>query len=169
MRAVQILLPLLLLLAGCSGRSPAPPERPAELPELDQVQALLQQARPPPGVQFVIREHDEEALDWLLPRIRWYVFQLHQRWPELHVAILAHGEEIAGLAPPRASPAILRQARALVLQQGVDFHVCGAQAHDMGLAEADFPAFIDVVPYGPSLIRDYNDLGYALIDMELTW
>jgi len=39
----------------------------------------------------------------------------------------------------------------------------------MGLAEADFPAFIDVVPYGPSLIRDYNDLGYALIDMELTW
>ena len=162
-------LPLLLflLLTGCALH--AEPKRPPDTPELSYVEDLLTRSQAPPGVQFVVHEDDEEALRWLLPRVEWYAWRLHQRWPDLPVAVIALADEIGGLSLRHPDPLIRHIARRLVRQRGVEIHVCGAHAADLGLSAEDFPPEIDVVPWGPALLRDYNDLGYVQIDLELVW
>ncbi|MEA3302933.1 MAG: hypothetical protein U9Q75_06645, partial [Pseudomonadota bacterium] len=67
------------LAAAVSGGSSDIPD---ELPELEQVNAIINVDEAPPGVVFVIYEYDESALTWIMPRLVYYVTLLNQRFPD---------------------------------------------------------------------------------------
>ncbi len=142
-----------------------------EFPEQVFVNQVLKQDTPPPGIIFTVREYDEDALYWVLPRVEKYLLELRQRYPKLQIAMLSHGDEIVSLTSDnrknhKTTHNLLQK---LVTQHGLLFHVCGTMAEMSGLDPEDFPDYVDVVPYGPSQIEDYQHLGFVLIDLELTW
>jgi intracellular sulfur oxidation DsrE/DsrF family protein len=48
----------------------------------------------------------------------------------------------------------------------VPVHVCGTHASWKGVSADDFPDYIDVAPAGPTEIRNYQEMGYVLIEVE---
>lgn len=141
------------------------------LPELGEVQAIADMATPHEGVLFVIYEYDTDAIEWIVPRLSHYVALLRARHKDLPIAVVSHGDELLALTSEQRLiyPAAHEQVRAMIEQMQVDFHVCGAYASFNGYGPQDFPDYIDVVPFGPAQIADYRDLGYALIELDLTW
>ena len=65
--AYLILLMLFNPLAGAANGSDN--EIPDELPELEQINEILDAGEAPPGIVFVIYEYDESALTWIMPRL----------------------------------------------------------------------------------------------------
>ena len=126
---------------------------------------LLQKAQPPEGVIFEIVTDDEDALDWAIPRTRDYIQQLRSRFPDLAIAVVTHGREMFSLQKQNeyGSQNVHQQVKSLTEQQGVTLHVCGTYAGWKGLAEEDFPAYVDVAAAGPAQINDYVALGYVKI------
>jgi intracellular sulfur oxidation DsrE/DsrF family protein len=123
------------------------------------------------GVIFTIREFDEDALEWVLPRVERYVKVLRQKSPEIHLAMMSHGDELAAASSGQQQrfPAMHRLLEKLSREYGFVFHVCNTAARGLGLDEDDFPAYVNVVPFGPSQVQDYLSMGYELVDLELTW
>lgn len=142
-----------------------------EFPEQEEIDEILQAKASPEGVIFVIQEYDEDALEWVAPRLHKYVHQLRKQYPEKPIALMSHGEELIGLSIDKALlyASTHKLLRKLVNDQSLLLHICGAAATMVGLDDSDFPDFVDVVPFGPSQVEDYLALGYTLIDLELTW
>lgn len=142
-----------------------------DYPEQAFVNQVLSEETPPPGVIFTVREYDEDALYWVLPRVEKYMLELRQRFPGLQIAMLSHGDELISLSlsnrhKHKTTHKLLQK---LVTQDNLLFHICGTMAHMNGLDPDDFPDYVDVVPYGPTQIEDYQSVGFELIDLELTW
>lgn len=146
-------------------------ETPNDLPELDEIQSILQADRPPTGILFTIYEYEEDALEWVIPRLSHYVDLIRRSFPALPIAVVSHGDEILTLTREQASiyQDIHKKIKNLVKRQHISFHICGSYAAYNGLSEEDFPEYIDVVPFGPSQITDYEAIGYELIELGLTW
>ena len=146
-------------------------QKPDETPELEDIVYLIEAGKLPAGIIFVVREYDESAYIWIAPRLEYYVDLLLQKYPELSIAVVSHGDEILALTSTNEIEyaGVHDTVRRITEKYGVDFQVCGAFAAFNGLSESDFPSFIDVVPYGPSSISDYRSLNFELIDLELTW
>lgn len=142
-----------------------------DLPELGDIEWIIRQDTPPPGVVFEIREYDEEALIWVAPRLEHYVKLLRERFPELPIALLSHGDEMLSLTIDNREkyPRVHTIARKLVSQYGIPIHACGTFAQMNGLSDDDFPDYIDVVPFGPSQLADYKQIGFEQLALELTW
>ncbi len=175
MKSLQILfvylfLMLLLInpLAAVEGDNGA--EIPDELPELEQINEIINADEAPAGVVFVIYEYDESALTWIMPRLVYYVTLIHQRFAGLSVAVVSHGDEMLSLTKEGAEiyPEVHFDLETLVKELNVVFHVCGSFATLNDLAESDFPDSIDVVPFGPAQVSDYKSLDYVVIDAELS-
>ncbi|HBH36336.1 MAG TPA: hypothetical protein DDW45_08315 [Gammaproteobacteria bacterium] len=145
-------------------------EIPDELPELEQVSAVINADEAPSGVVFVVYEYDESALTWIMPRLVYYVTLMHQRFPDLPVAVVSHGDEMLSLTKENAEiyPEVHFDLETLVKELDVVFHVCGSFAALNDIAESDFPDVIDVVPFGPAQVSDYRSLDYQVIDVELS-
>jgi intracellular sulfur oxidation DsrE/DsrF family protein len=142
-----------------------------EYPELDEILTITQAAEPPQGVVFVIYEYDYDAMEWVTPRLKQYVALLRDRFGELQISVVSHGDELLSLTTEQ-KPIFARvheDIQELVEKYHIQFHVCGAYASFNGLTEEDFPDYIDVVPFGPAQIADYRMVGYELIDLGLTW
>lgn len=129
------------------------------------ISQLLNNERAPEGVVFEIVSGDADALEWAIPRTRGYIQQLRQRFPDLPIAVVSHGQEMFSLQTQNeyGSQAVHQQVRSLVEQQHVTLHVCGTYAGWQGLADEDFPAYVDVAAAGPAQINDYLALGYVKI------
>ncbi len=175
MKSLQILFVYLFLMlilfapvAAASDSSNA--EIPDELPELEQINAIINADEAPPGVVFVIYEYDESALTWIMPRLVYYVTLIHQRFQGLSVAVVSHGDEMLSLTKESAEiyPEVHFDLETLVKELDVVFHVCGSFATLNDVAESDFPDVIDVVPFGPAQVSDYKSLDYVVIDAELS-
>ena len=140
------------------------------LPEQDEIEAIIL-GEAPEGVLFTVMEQDEEALQWVLPRILDYTRQLQGEWEGLSIAVVSHGEEMLGLLTEFKSlyPEVHDNLRRLVNQYGVTFHVCGSFAALSDVEASEFPDYVDVVPFGPAQIADYRQLGYRVVSIELTW
>jgi intracellular sulfur oxidation DsrE/DsrF family protein len=140
------------------------------LPEQEEIDSIIL-GEQPDGVLFTVMEQDEEALQWVLPRILHYTRQLRGAWEELPIAVVSHGDEMLGLVTELSSlyPEIHENLQLLVNQYGVDFHVCGSFAAMSDIDDSDFPDYVDVVPTGPAQITDYRQMGYELVSVELTW
>lgn len=142
-----------------------------DLPELEEVQAIAQMAEPPLGVIFTIREFDDDALEWVLPRVKQYVTLLRQKLPDINIAMMSHGDELAAasIEQRKRYPTMHQLLEKLVRNDRLLFHVCNTAAGMLDLDEEDFPDYVNVVPFGPSQVQDYLSMGYELVDLELTW
>ncbi|WP_018231282.1 hypothetical protein [Thioalkalivibrio thiocyanodenitrificans] len=107
----------------------------------------------------------------LLPRARYYADHLREHLPNVHVAVISYGPELAALSHRlrAAYPDLQAQAVALTGLDNVDVHLCGALAADMNMDASDFPPDLDVVPSSTALYQDYALLGYAAIVLQPAW
>ena len=134
-----------------------------------QIERLLNDPEPPVGVVFEVVEGDEAALAQALPKIMQLSERLRARFPGLPVAVVTHGREQFGLLASAAQgpmAAIHDDAQQLVTSD-IDLHVCGVHAGWYGHTPEDFPAYVDVSASGPAQIRDYENLGFEVVPLDL--
>ena len=165
-----VLLLLLLFISPLVAAVSSSHEIPDELPELEQINAIINADEAPPGVVFVIYEYYEYAFTWIMPRLVYYTTLIHQRFADLPVAVVSHGEEMLSLTKESAEiyPEVHFDLETLVKELDVVFHVCGSFASLNDIAESEFPDVIDVVPFAPAQVSDYKSLDYVVIDAELS-
>lgn len=166
-----LLLSSIVAFSLSGGTPPACAEDTSEaFPELGEIQDLVRMKRPG-GVVFVVMDHDTEAYEWVLPRLDRYIQIIRNKWPELPMAVLSHGDEIFSLLAANESKysEFHRRIRALVREEGIDFQVCGAFAALSGVEESEFADFVEVVPSAPVQMSDYRLMGYRIVHLDLTW
>lgn len=132
-----------------------------------QIQSLLAGGQPD-GIVFEIVTGNSNALDTSLPRVRQAVTSLRSKWPGLDIIIVSHGKEQFALTKDNSvrHRATQKQVRDLTSLDKVDFHVCGAYANMHNVSEEEFPEYINVSAHGPEQIRDYQALGYIVIQVD---
>ncbi len=131
------------------------------------VEQLLAQKNAPFGVVFEIVEGNDNALQWAIPVVNQYIRQLRERFPDIGLAVVSHGREQFGLMKDRQKEnAQVHTAVQSLVASDVPVHVCGAHASWRGKTAADFPDYVDVTPAGPTEIRNYEAMGYVLIEIE---
>lgn len=133
------------------------------------VETLLAGKQAPYGVVFEIVSGEPGLLKKLLPEIKADIKKLRDRFPELPVAIVTHGnEQFDLLTENRSSETVAHSLiEELVKSNDVDVHVCGTHAQWKNKAPEDFPDYVNVSATGPAQIKDYVALGYELI--TLSW
>lgn len=137
---------------------------------LDQrVADVLALSEPPVGVVFEIISGDSDFLDEAIPAIREQSARLRARFKDLPIAVVTHGNEQFALLAERAEahPGLHKDIKTLQVENSIPVHVCGTYAGWRGLSEEDFPGYVDVAPSGPAQIRNYVELGYVLIEVDL--
>lgn len=142
-----------------------------EYPEAHEIETILAADSPPAGVLFNVLEYEEDALEWIVPRIEHYVALLRQRYPDFDVVVVSHGDEIFALRDEEKwlYKDVHERIQRLSEKLDVRFHVCGAYARANGIDESEFPQYVDVVPLATTQIKDYQEMGYMVITTELSW
>ena len=132
-----------------------------------QIQELLSQEDAPFGVVFEIVEGNGDALSWAIPAVNKYIKQLRERFPDIGLAVVSHGSEQFGLmtSKQKDNAEVHKTVQSLVASD-VPVHVCGTHASWRGKEAKDFPDYVDVAPAGPTEIRNYEEMGYVLIEIE---
>jgi intracellular sulfur oxidation DsrE/DsrF family protein len=132
-----------------------------------EIERLLAQPDAPFGVVFEIVEGSDAALQWAIPAINKYVKQLRERFPDIGLAVVSHGSEQFGLmkSKQKENAQVHKTVQSLVASD-VPVHVCGTHASWRGKEAKDFPDYVDVAPAGPTEIRNYEAMGYVLIELE---
>lgn len=146
-------------------------ERPSELPEIDELNQILDGGDRIEGIVFTIYESDESSLTYIMPRLLYYVSLIKKKLNDLPVAVVSHGDEMLALTLENKDyyPEVHKNAKKLVNLFNVYFHVCGSFARLNDLEIQDFPDYVDVVPFGPSQINDYRSLGFNTIELEIEY
>jgi intracellular sulfur oxidation DsrE/DsrF family protein len=57
----------------------------------------------------------------------------------------------------------------MVKKYQVEFQVCGSFASYNDIDASQFPDYIQVIPSAPAAFRDHRELGFDLIEIELSW
>ena len=140
---------------------------PAHASNQQEIDALLAQNDAPFGVVFEIVEGSGEALQWAIPAVNKYVKQLRERYPDIGLAVVSHGSEQFGLmkSKQQKNAKVHKTVQSLVASD-VPVHVCGTHASWRGKEAKDFPDYVDVSPAGPTEIRNYEDMGYVLVEIK---
>jgi intracellular sulfur oxidation DsrE/DsrF family protein len=161
---------LLLCILLCTADIALAAPEDSEFPELDEIQTLMQ-SEEPTGIVFHVYEQSEDALEWILPRILRYTKMLRHQWKSLPVAVVSHGAEMFALATEelKDNPSVRSVVEELAQEYEIHIEVCGTYASNMGMTEDDFPRYVNMVPFGPSTLKDYMDIGYTKVDLELVW
>lgn len=132
-----------------------------------EIEQLLTQKEAPFGVVFEIVEGNDDALKWAIPAVNKYVEQLRKRFPDIGLAVVSHGSEQFGLMTSKQTKhAKVHQTVQSLVANDVPVHVCGTHASWQGKNAKDFPSYVDVAPAGPTEIRNYEAMGYLLIEVE---
>lgn len=133
----------------------------------DEIDKILAMEQSPLGVVFEVVEGNGDALDWAIPAINKYVKQLRHRFPDIALAVVSHGSEQFGLMKSRKKEkAEVHNTVQSLVANDVPVHVCGTHASWRGKKASDFPDYVDVAPAGPTEIRNYQEMGYLLIEIE---
>ncbi|HEC20595.1 MAG TPA: hypothetical protein ENI97_14855 [Gammaproteobacteria bacterium] len=132
-----------------------------------EIDRLLAREDAPFGVVFEIVEGDGDALQWAIPTVNDYVKQLRARFPDIGLAVVSHGSEQFGLmkSEQKDNAQVHKTVQSLVASD-VPVHVCGTHASWRGKNASDFPDYVDVAPAGPTEIRNYEAMGYVLIEIS---
>lgn len=132
-----------------------------------EIEELLAQKDAPFGVVFEIVEGSDDALQWAIPAVNKYVNQLRERFPDIGLAVVSHGSEQFGLMKSeQKEKSKMHKAVQSLVASDVPVHVCGTHASWRGKNAKDFPDYVSVSPAGPTEIRNYEDMGYVLIEIE---
>ena len=132
-----------------------------------EVDALVAADTEPDGVVFEIVTWEDNSWDWAAPMLSALTRQLRNRYPDLDIALVSHGNELFDLAleqENQSKPAM--QSLQNLSDDNVDIHVCGNFAKYKHLGTNDFLPFVDVSPSGPAQINDYTKLGFTRILLE---
>lgn len=132
----------------------------------EKIQEILAQDDAPFGVVFEIVEGRDDALKWAIPAVNQYVKQLRERFPDIGLAVVSHGSEQFGLmkSKQQENAKVHKTVQSLVASD-VPVHVCGTHASWKGKNADDFPDYVDVAPAGPTEIRNYEAMGYVLVEV----
>ena len=130
-----------------------------------QVNSILSASEMPEGVVFEIVSGDSSALKWALPKTRQAIEKLRQRFPELPIAVVTHGQEQFALQKKNKErfKQVHSLTESLVKDSGINLHVCGTYAEWHGVDAEEFASYANVSPAGPAQINDYVALGYIKI------
>lgn len=145
--------------------------RPDETPELDEILYLINDSEDLQGVLLHTREYDEDAYMWVAPRLEYYISLLRGRYPGIPLIVISHGDEMRSLIKSNMInyPNIHQTIQQIVEKYQVDFQVCGAFAAYSGIDASEFPDYIQVIPSAPAAFTDHRELGFDLIEIELSW
>lgn len=136
--------------------------------QAETVDEVLSFKTAPPGVVFEIVSGDPARLKKVLPQVRKDILRLRARFKDLSIAVVSHGDEQFALTRKNQERYKETQAsvRSLVMDEKVDFHVCGTYASMRNVDEKEFPDYVDVAPHGPVQIKTYIEFGYVKILVE---
>jgi len=145
--------------------------RPAELPEIEELNQILDGKNKIEGIVFTIYESDESSLTNIVPRLLYYVSLIKNKFKDLPIAVVSHGDEMLVLTIENSDyyPEVHENVKKMVNLFDVYFHVCGSFARLNDLEIQDFPDYIDVVPFGPSQINDYQSLDFKIVELEMEY
>ncbi len=139
----------------------------AQASNQQEIEQLLAQKDAPFGVVFEIVEGNDDALQWAIPAVNKYIRQLRERFPGIGLAVVSHGSEQFGLMKnQKKENALVHAAVQSLVASDVPVHVCGTHASWQGKTAGDFPDYVDVTPAGPTEIRNYEAMGYVLIEIK---
>lgn len=133
---------------------------------LQEVAAIAAQKNPPKGIVFEIIENKEHDVQWTIHLVNKASNQLRQRFPNLKIVVVSHGNEIFALTKSKRTA--YQSIHSLVEQlkrNNIPLQVCGTAASWQNKSAADFPEYVEVVDAAPVKIEFYEDLGYELIDV----
>ncbi|MDH5613321.1 MAG: hypothetical protein OEY66_12795 [Gammaproteobacteria bacterium] len=132
-----------------------------------EVETLLAAEEAPDGVVFEIVSGEKGLLSRLLPAVKADIKKLRERFPELPVAIVTHGNEQFDLLTENrdTEAAAHTLAKELVNADEVNIHVCNVHAGWRNKSPEDFPDYVNVAATGPAQVRTYIDMGYVVISL----
>ena len=133
-----------------------------------QIEDILTLKEEPPGVVFELIESTGYAWTWAAPKIRNYVSQLREKFPNIDLAIVSHGREQFSLTK-KSTTLIVEEVSILKdmnKKDSVDISVCGTHSQWLNVSKENYLPFINVAESGPALINDYKNLGYINILLE---
>ena len=128
---------------------------------------LLARESAPPGVVFEIVTSQESALETYLPKVLGLAEQLRERFPKMPLVVLTHGSEQFSLAKSRADEftEIQKFAAKVDSDHAIPVEVCGNHARYRGVAESEFPNWIDVVESAGTQLEQYRSKGWKILLM----
>jgi intracellular sulfur oxidation DsrE/DsrF family protein len=128
------------------------------------VDTLISNNVEPEGVVFEILEWRDNTWKWASPMIKSLRNQLQNKYPELEIAIVSHGDEQFELTKNRESqqPQAINILNDMVMN-GVSLHVCGVNSGWNNVGDDEYIDIVDVAVSGPAKINDYIMLGYEHI------
>ncbi|MEM7467279.1 MAG: DsrE family protein [Pseudomonadota bacterium] len=113
---------------------------------------------------FNVSGHTKDEVQRLLTRAQ----EIYESLPEekkqsLKVAMVLHGPDAQFFAKQNyeKNKSLVDSAAKLEAFGFIDLKVCAVSAKSHGIGEDGFPAFIDVVPYGPDAIKRLRDNGFT--------
>ena len=164
--ALRCLGLFLILVLPCAAKETSAEEFP-EQSEIDKIRT----DHKPEGILFLVMEQDQEAFQWVLPRVIHYTRQLREKWSDLTIVMLSHGEEMFALRTEYRPlyEKLHQDVLTLVSEYDVLFQVCGSYASFSNVVPSEFPDYIDVVPFAPAEIENYRLMEFKIVNLELTW
>jgi intracellular sulfur oxidation DsrE/DsrF family protein len=145
--------------------------KPEDTPELDEILYLVQDSMDSQGVLLHTREYEEDAYIWVAPRLEYYISLLRGRFPAITLIVISHGDEMRSLTKGNMMnyPDVHQIIRRMVNKYQVEFQVCESFASHNDIDASQFPNYIQVIPSAPAAFADYRELGFDLIEIELSW
>jgi len=129
---------------------------------------IVNAKKPPKGVVFEVVEGKESKLETAIKEINTYIEQLKAKHPTMKIAVVSHGtEQFALLNENKKQFSKTHSKVQSLVNSDVPVHVCGTHASWYHFEEKDFPDYVSVSDTGPGQIRDYQRLGYALVEIDV--
>lgn len=134
----------------------------------EDIDKILNLAISPDGVVFeLIGSENSQYLPNALSKVESYKFQLKMKFPDIEIAVVAHGSEQFELTKSNANKE--KKSHDLVKRITLDdvpVHICETHASWRGVGAEDFPEYITVSAQGPIQIKQYQELGYLLVVID---
>ena len=164
------MLPLSLLLSGCTQEAGLPSEQAGE-PSLAsaagaEVKTRLPDAFRPdpenPHYLFDVTEHSVDELLALLTRVDELIETPPGGPEDLDIVLILHGPDIKLFTRQTyaQNKSLVDLAGKLDAANIVDLKVCETVMPEVGVAREDLPAFMETVPYAPDEMSRLMQLGY---------
>lgn len=129
------------------------------------IASILAQSEIPDGVVFeLLGSENGRYLPNALSKIESYTAQLKKKYPEIEIAVVAHGAEQFELTKNNSQKHsnTHRQVQRIT-SEDITVHICETHASWRGIEASDFPEYITVSAHGPIQIKQYQELGYLLV------
>ncbi len=122
----------------------------------------------PEGVVFELSEYDNNAWDWASEMINSLSKQLKDKYPNIDIAIVSHGNEQFQLTQTNQgqNQHTISLLTNLVNNSNVDLHVCAVNSSWNNVPNDAYLDIVDVSESGPAKVNDYINLGYRLIKLQ---